>query len=207
MTTPPQTCSQGGGGGGTDAERKHTSETHLRRTPQKEPPDTRKGERQADTLSRHLLKIAQIFLKACVGKSDIFRDNPRELRNSQAPASHTGLTQTHPLQDTQSHRIQSRTVCCVQMASLKQGTGKSQIPRQSRTRRAWGGESEGRQAGKHSGLQNNPGFEMLEMLDSGPFLKLGREGGGREQANLELPAQGGVQGPTEVVQPPGEGDP
>lgn len=38
--------------------------------------------------------------------------------------------------------------------------------------RKWGGVSEGA-AGKHSGFQNNPGFEMLEMLDSGPFLKLG----------------------------------
>lgn len=35
--------------------------------------------------------------------------------------------------------------------------------------RKWGGVSEGA-AGKHSGFQNNPGFEML---DSGPFLKLG----------------------------------
>lgn len=44
----------------------------------------------------------------------------------------------------------------------------------------WGGESEGA-AGKHSGFQNNPGFEMLEMLGSGPFLKLGVGVGGRKR--------------------------
>lgn len=44
----------------------------------------------------------------------------------------------------------------------------------------WGGESEGA-AGKHSRFQNNPGFEMLEMLGSGPFLKLGVGWGDTDQ--------------------------
>lgn len=63
------------------------------------------------------------------------------------------------------------------MENDEQGTAESQTRRQLR-----GGGAEGRQAGKHSGFQNNPGFEMLERLDSGPFLKLGRErrGGGGE---------------------------
>lgn len=148
MTTPPQTCSQGGGGGGTDAERKHTSETHLRRTPQKEPPDTRKGERQADTLSRHLLKIAQIFLKACVGKSDIFRDNPRELRNSQTPASHTGLTQTHPLQDTR----RATAYKAAQFAVFKwRPSSKVQRKVKFRDSRAPAGRGEGSQRGGRQG--------------------------------------------------------
>lgn len=69
----------------------------------------------------------------------------------------------------------------------------------------WGGESEGA-AGKHSGFQNNPGFEMLEMLGSGPFLKLGvGVGVGGTHTNLQLPRQGGGKGRTEVVQPVGRG--
>lgn len=84
----------------------------------------------------------------------------------------------------------------------------SKVQKKVKPEDSWGGGgAEGQRAGKHSGFQNNPGFEMLERLDSGPFLKLGREGreGEGTQANLELLAQGGGKGLTEVVQSVGIG--
>lgn len=62
----------------------------------------------------------------------------------------------------------------------------------------WGGAAE-----THLGFQNSPGFEMLEMQDSGPFLKLG--GGGEHRPTWIYQNRRKVQDRSGSVS--GEGDP